>query len=99
MPIGIPGASELRSDADKKLTQFARENFATSLSRVQTYSAVGSVIEEIIKHAQQHTIDMVVMGTHADGLLKRVVFGSVGRGVLESAPCSVLPVPVRDAPR
>ena len=41
--------------------------------------------------------DLVVMGTHADGVLRRLVFGSVSKQVLESAPCGVLLVPLAAA--
>lgn len=99
LPMPMPPSSELLAEANAKLLQFGDRYFPGAIVRIQTFSAIGTVVDEIVSHAQQHAIDMIVMGTHADGLLKRLVFGSVGRGVLEAAPCPVLLVPVRDAPR
>lgn len=99
MPMALPGSDELLAESDTRLRRFVETHFREPRARIRTFSAIGAVIDEIIHHAQTHAIDLIVMGTHADGLLKRLVFGSVGRGVLESAPCPVLLVPVRDAAR
>jgi len=37
-------------------------------------------------------IDLVVLGTHGRGGIKKLVLGSVAEGVIESAPCPVLTV-------
>ncbi|MBX3390848.1 MAG: universal stress protein [Phycisphaeraceae bacterium] len=97
LPMPMPPSSELLAEANSKLRRFVEERFRGASSRIQTFCPIGTVIDEIVTHAQRHSIDMIVMGTHADGLLKRLVFGSVGRGVLESSPCPVLLVPVREA--
>jgi nucleotide-binding universal stress UspA family protein len=36
--------------------------------------------------------DVIVLGAHGWGALKRIVFGSVSTAVLHSAPCPVLVV-------
>ncbi|MBX3378488.1 MAG: universal stress protein [Phycisphaeraceae bacterium] len=99
IPMPVPGTepSELLAQADRRLHEFAAEVFGDLAARVRVFSVIGGITDEIVRHAQQHKIDLIVMGTHADGALKRLVFGSVGRGVLEGAPCPVLLVPVRGA--
>lgn len=57
----------------------------------------GGPAVEIARYAEDAGCDLVVMGTHADGVLKRLVFGSVSKSVLESVPCAVLLVPLAAA--
>ncbi len=52
-----------------------------------------SANEEIVNYLQEVTADLVVMGTHSRGMLKRFLIGSVASGVARSAPCSILLVP------
>lgn len=99
MPVAGPHPSELLVDAERRLTEFVGTHLPGVGARAKTFSIVGGITDEIIEHAREHEIDLIVMGTHADGMLKRLVFGSVGKGVLEGAPCPVLLVPVRGAPR
>ena len=99
MPIPGPSSQELLADSDRRLLEFVNATIPALLPRTRTFSVIGGITDEIIRHATQHSVDLIVMGTHADGMLKRVVFGSVGKGVLEGSPCPVLLVPARDAPR
>ncbi len=54
----------------------------------------GNPAADILRVAAEIGADLITMGTHADGVLKRLVFGSVSKSVLESAPCAVLMVPL-----
>jgi nucleotide-binding universal stress UspA family protein len=47
---------------------------------------------EIIRYAQEHTIDVIAMGTHGRGGLKRLLLGSVAESVVRGAPCPVLTI-------
>jgi nucleotide-binding universal stress UspA family protein len=69
---------------------------ATHLSGLDVVQRVlcGGPAVELARYAEDAGCDLVVMGTHADGVLKRLVFGSVSKSVLESAPCAVLLVPL-----
>lgn len=49
--------------------------------------------EEIVAYLTEAPADLVVMGTHGRGMLKRFLIGSVASGIARSAPCSVLLVP------
>jgi len=50
----------------------------------------GDPAGEICAAARAHSADVIVMGAHGWGALKRLVFGSVSTRVLHEAPCSVL---------
>jgi nucleotide-binding universal stress UspA family protein len=44
--------------------------------------AIGSVAENIVRHAAERNCDMIVMGTHGAGALKNALMGSVTTGVI-----------------
>ncbi len=50
---------------------------------------------EIAQYAAQHQADLVVVGTHGYGPVRRLVLGSVADRVVRMSPCPVLTVPHR----
>jgi nucleotide-binding universal stress UspA family protein len=54
--------------------------------------AVGDPIERITDYAAEHTVDLVVMGTHGRRGPSHWMIGSVAERVVRSAPCPVLVV-------
>lgn len=54
---------------------------------VQRSSAVAPAV---VQFAEDHDIDLIVMGTHGRRGVRRVLFGSVAEEVLRTAPCPVL---------
>ena len=52
----------------------------------------GDPADEICEAAETHDADVIVIGAHGWGSLKRIVFGSVSTRVLHEAPCAVLVV-------
>jgi nucleotide-binding universal stress UspA family protein len=53
---------------------------------------LGTPWEEIVRHAEEQEIDLIVMGTHGRDGLARVLFGSVAEKVVRKALCPVLTV-------
>lgn len=49
-----------------------------------------SVIESMVSYAEDNRIDLIVMGTMGATGLKRLLVGSVAKGVIEHARCPVL---------
>lgn len=50
-------------------------------------------VDEIVAYARERRVDLLVIGTHGHGPLKRFLIGSVASGVARRAPCPVLLVP------
>jgi universal stress protein A len=50
----------------------------------------GRPVDEIIRYATQHEIDLISMGTHGRGGVERLLLGSVAEHVVRHAPCPVL---------
>lgn len=63
---------------------------------VEVEMVQGHPAEVILKTAEEHLVDMVIMSTHGRSGLSRVLFGSVTLKVLENALMPVLVVPNRE---
>jgi nucleotide-binding universal stress UspA family protein len=64
---------------------------------VERELAEGNPVAEILRVAEEHACDVIVMGTHGRKGLGRLLLGSVAEQVLRHAQCTVLTVkgPVR----
>jgi nucleotide-binding universal stress UspA family protein len=45
---------------------------------------------EMVRYAHEQSIDLIVVGTHGRGPVRRAFLGSVADRVLREAPCPVL---------
>jgi nucleotide-binding universal stress UspA family protein len=99
IPIAAPLPAELRSAAAASLDAFVKEALPTIKDRVKQVLLFGNITEELARYAEAEKIDLIVMGTHADGVVKRIIWGSIGKSVLERAVAPVLLVPIRGAKR
>ncbi|WGI18076.1 universal stress protein [Methanonatronarchaeum sp. AMET-Sl] len=88
----MPSDSETEKKLKKptmKIVDKARER---GLEVVQSVRA-GKPSKEIIKYAEDNDIDIIVMGSHGEGSIDRLILGSTTEKVLK---CSTLPVFVVD---
>ncbi len=59
-----------------------------------TWSApAGKIHETLIREAQKHDVQLVVMGSHGNGAVHHLVVGSVAEGVLKGLGVPVVLVP------
>jgi nucleotide-binding universal stress UspA family protein len=63
--------------------------------RVLTAIAIGSAAAEIVRYATDHHADLILLGTHGYGAVRRFLLGSVAERVLRQAQSPVLIVPHR----
>ncbi|MBU0718869.1 MAG: universal stress protein [Planctomycetes bacterium] len=81
----------------QQLELFVRERLSGIRAPVVAEVLTGSPVSEITRYAKEAHIDLIVVGTHARGVVNRIFFGSVSKSVLENAPCPVLMVPLASA--
>jgi nucleotide-binding universal stress UspA family protein len=62
---------------------------------VERHVVEGYAAEEIVRFAEEHHCDLIVIGTHGRTGLRRLLLGSVAEKVLRKAPCPVLTVRVQ----
>ncbi len=86
----------------RALVETAQEQFRKLLgrrhldpSRVNTHIIVGQPDIEIVRFARERGADLIAMGTHGYGGVKRLLLGSVADHVVRQAACPVLVVPKR----
>lgn len=53
----------------------------------------GTAAELLLEQAENHDVNIIVMGSHGHSLLRKMLIGSVTEAVLRKALCSVLIVP------
>lgn len=86
-----------RLDAEQEMKNLGEEveiedlNHQTLLEPGRVWDVIGSVI-------QRESVDLLVMGTHGRGGLKKLALGSVAEQILRLAPCPVLTIGPRVAP-
>ena len=78
---------EMVQAAEKKM-----EKFLEGHQNVEATVLVGDVSEEIIRHAEESGMDMIIMGTHGFKGLEKVMFASVAEKIVRSSPCPVLTI-------
>jgi len=82
---------ELIREAERTLqAQVSRR--LRSLPRAKTAVALGSPFREIIRYAQEHQVDLIVMGTQGLSGLNHLIMGSTAERVVRMAPCPVLTI-------
>jgi nucleotide-binding universal stress UspA family protein len=80
-------------DAHRELAATVRD---LALTGATTQVVIGDPGTELCVLAEQGSFDVIVVGSHGSGFLKRVLLGSVSHHVLQHAPCPVLVVPGKD---
>jgi nucleotide-binding universal stress UspA family protein len=61
-------------------------------ARVVVSCPIAAPVAEILRYAQDESIDLIVMGTHGRGFVAHALIGSVAERVVRRAPCPVLTV-------
>jgi nucleotide-binding universal stress UspA family protein len=77
--------------AERELAEFDVPA-ADAVSGIHRDVLSGAPFVEIIRHAKEKEIDLIVMGTHGRTGLAHMLMGSVAEKVVRKAPCPVLTV-------
>ena len=68
---------------------------ATGSAAVEPEVAVGAPAAAIVRSAERHAADAIVLGSHGHGAVRRFLLGTVADKVVRQAPCAVMVVPHR----
>lgn len=94
--LGSHGPSEptvVRSDPDQGAMTRLRDLVPATFRGVwEAEVARGQPADAIIRFAQDHDVDLIVMGTHGRSGLHHVFLGSVAEKVVRHASCPVLTI-------
>lgn len=83
--------------AREELRRYAESNIPTNIKH-DTAVVKGLAVSSIVHWAEDHNIDLIVMGTHGRGGLQRVLLGSVTESVVRSTTRPVLSFRPTDEP-
>jgi len=70
----------------------AGAELAGEIELVEPLVAMGTPHVEIVRLAEEHDVDLIVIATHGRGFISHAILGSTAERVLRRAPCPVLVV-------
>ena len=79
-----------KEDARKVIAEF-RNRLPQQVSALE-FVPIGAPHTEIVNAAKDWPADLIVIGSHGRGGIKRALLGSVAESVMRNAPCPVLVV-------
>jgi universal stress protein A len=88
LPPGIKDAWQ--HEAEKHLNALLTPAERAEFMATTTVLFSGSAAREIVEHARNNHIDLIVMGTHGRGGVAHLLLGSVTERVVRTATCPVL---------
>ncbi|HYT67778.1 MAG TPA: universal stress protein [Vicinamibacterales bacterium] len=96
-PWAAEGFSAPLFEVVDKWQKEAKERLARSIpaadaGRVTVAATIGWPYAEILHYAVEHSVDLIVMGTHGRGGVTHMLLGSIAEKVIRRAPCPVLTV-------
>jgi len=80
---------EMSGYARAEIAKLAEEARAKG-ANVRELVVQGKPSAEIVRVAQEESVDLLVLGTHGKGMLDQALFGSTTERVIRKAPCPVL---------
>jgi nucleotide-binding universal stress UspA family protein len=94
-PPDLHATEQAQVDAAREQLASLAVSRALDPGGVTAAVAVGPAADEIVRYARDHGADVVVLGSHGHGLVRRVLLGGVADTIVRQAPCAVLLVPHR----
>jgi nucleotide-binding universal stress UspA family protein len=77
-----------------RLTKAGEELGVAPGVRVQSTGVFGDPARTLLDHAQRIDADLIALGSHGYGAVKRLVVGSVASKIIRVATCAVLVAPI-----
>ncbi len=92
VPVNVQEVLKALEESVEKGFAALVEECKKTLSDVTTYSRIGVPANEIVRFAEQESVDLIIMGTHGWTGFKHLVLGSTAENVVRTANCPVLTV-------
>ncbi|MDC9727978.1 MAG: universal stress protein [Methyloprofundus sp.] len=92
IPFDMDLSDLLMTSAKKQLAKLAQ---SLNIPEQQQYLETGSAYSEIVSTAEEHNVDLIVLGSHGRHGLA-LLLGSTANSVLHHAKCDVLAVRLQD---
>lgn len=89
----VAAAEEIQDQIDREAKDAAERTLDALGVEAKARVERGDARVEICRVAEEEGFDLIVLGSHGSGLLRRVMMGSVSHHVLHHAHCPVLVVP------
>ena len=86
------GGEELQERAEKRAEKLFEKADAIADDHgveIDTESVVGDPAREIVDYAEEHDVDLIVIGSHGRSPMSRILLGSVAETVTRRAPVPV----------
>lgn len=64
---------------------------------VQSILVEGDPKKTIVEKADEHAVDIIILGSHGHGVLHKALLGSVSEAVMRHARCNVMVVPAPES--
>jgi nucleotide-binding universal stress UspA family protein len=92
LPASLKEVVVLAMEKGQKYLDNVMQNASENKVEVRTEVLIGasSVVKEIVEYAEEHKIDLIVIGTRGISGIKKMLLGSTASGVLSYAHCPVL---------
>ncbi len=92
IPVDIRTAlSDIQQSVERAL-DFVASECRKELAQVQTSVRIGTPAREIVRFAEEESVDLIVTGTHGWTGFKHLIMGSTAENVVRTARCPVLTV-------
>jgi nucleotide-binding universal stress UspA family protein len=90
MAVGVEEIlGQQREIAADRLKELAA-TLPDEVGEVEPVVALGTPHVEIVRLAEEHEVDLIVMATHGRGYISHAILGSTAERVLRRSPCPVL---------
>ena len=92
LPASLKEVVVLAMEKGQKYLDDVKQNASENKVEVRTEVLIGasSVVKEIVEYAEEHKIDLIVIGTRGISGIKKMLLGSTASGILSYAHCPVL---------
>lgn len=82
----------LRGEGERVLDEVRAKARDAGVESIQATLVGGSPYRQILKYADEHDIELIVLGTHGRRGIDRYLLGSVAEKIVRAADCPVLTV-------